>query len=168
MPTPDPIESPLREIGGFDRSGASWVLVLFGVGGAGLGALIPVLAGWAAELPWVPFQGPLELLGSFDDTWLVWGRPLIGLVAGLAFAGWTIFDTPVLRMSTTEIQVQRRGETERVISREAVDAVYRKGGSTVVESATGRRLFEGDIEDEREVIRDAFLALGYPWEGSRD
>ena len=43
------------------------MLALFGLGGAALGALLPFLAGWATDLPWVPFRGPLELLGSFDQ-----------------------------------------------------------------------------------------------------
>lgn len=33
------------------------VLGLFGAGGAALGALLPLLAAWAVNLPWFPFQG---------------------------------------------------------------------------------------------------------------
>lgn len=44
--------------------------MLFGLGGAALGAALPSLATVAAQLPWVPFPGPFELLGSFDLLWL--------------------------------------------------------------------------------------------------
>ena len=98
-----------RVVGGFDRAGRLWVLTLFGIGGAALGALLPVLTRWAAELPWVPFQGPLRLLGSFDEAWLVWGRPALGLAAGLAFAIWVIVDAPVLEIGREQI----RGPTAR-------------------------------------------------------
>jgi hypothetical protein len=84
MSTADPRETPPTTVGGFDQSGMLWVLALFGMGGLAVGALLPVLARWASDLPWAPFQGPLELLGSFGEPWLVWGRPLLGLAAGLA------------------------------------------------------------------------------------
>lgn len=133
-----------------------------------LGALLPLLARWASGLPWFPFQGPLELLSSFDNAWLVWGRPLLGLGAGLALAGWTLFDSPVLHISSGGIKVQRRGEVQRVIDRSKVDAIYRRGGTFVIETDGGRTLFEGDIEGDRDEIRDAFVSQGYPWEGARE
>ncbi|QFG67499.1 hypothetical protein [Ornithinimicrobium pratense] len=102
--------SPARTVGGFDQAGRTWVLALFGLGGAGLGAVLPLLVRWAAELPWVPFQGPLRLLGSFDQQWLVWGRPALGLLLGLAFAVWVIHDSPVLEIDRDRVKVRRRGE----------------------------------------------------------
>lgn len=157
-----------HRVGGFDRGGQAWVLVLFGAGGAGLGALLPLLARWASGLPWVPFQGPLELLSSFDSTWLVWGRPLLGLLVGLAFAVWVLTDSPVLEISPEAVEVRRRGEVERVIPRAKVDAVYRRRGAIVIESAQGRTLFDADVEGDREAVREAFIAAGYPWEGARE
>lgn len=141
------------------------MLALFGLGGAGLGAIFPLLAGWVAELPWAPFQGPLRLLASFDEQWLVWGRPILGLVLGLALAAWVILDSPVLEVSQERIEVRRRGEVQRVIERPKVAAVYPKGAKIVIETEAGRVLFEGDIEGERDRVRAAFIEQGYPWEG---
>lgn len=155
-------------MGGFDRSGRLWVLGLFGLGGAGIGALLPLLARWASELPWVPFQGPMSLLGSFDQAWLVWGRPLLGLALGLGFAAWVILDSPVLDIDPERIEVRRRGEVERVIERGKVDAVHRRGSKVVIETDKGRVLFEGEIEGDKAAIREAFLSHGFPWEGSRE
>lgn len=157
-----------QTVGGFDRSGKGWVLALFGVGGAGLGALLPILAGWTARLPWVPFRGPLELLSSFDQTWLTWGRPILGVAAGLTFAAWVILDSPVLDFHDDEIHVRRRGQVERVIQRSKVDAVYRRGSKIVIESASGRKMFEDEVEGDKDVLRDVFLSHGFPWEGARD
>lgn len=155
-------------VGGFDQSGRLWVLGLFGVGGLALGALLPVLARWATELPWVPFQGPLELVASFDDPWLVWGRPILGLAAGLAFAFWVILNSPVLSIGPEEIEVRRRGQVERVIQRSKVDSVHRRGSKVVIETDRGRKLFEDDVEGDKTSVRDAFISQGYPWEGPRD
>lgn len=168
MTNDEPSSPAPQTVGGFDRSGKLWVLALFGLGGVAVGALLPVLAGWAARLPWVPFQGPLELLGSFDQTWLTWGRPVLGVVVGLTVAVWVILDSPVLDFHDDQIHVRRRGQVERIIERVKVDSVYRRGSKIVVETATGRRLFEDEIEGDKDVLRDAFLSHGYPWEGSRD
>ncbi len=161
-------ETPARTIGGFDRSGRLWVLGLFGGGGVLAGVLLPLVSRWASELPWVPFQGPLELLGSFDQAWLTWGRPALGLLLGLVLAAWVIADSPVLEIESTEIRVRRRGQVERVLQRSKVDSVHRRGGKVVIETAEGRKLFEGDVEGDKTAIRDAFLAHGYPWEGPAD
>jgi len=167
MSSTDP-RVPPTTVGGFDQSGRRWVLALIGGGGLALGALLPVLARGATELPWVPFQGPLELLGSFDEPWLVWGRPLLGLVAGLAFAAWVILDSPQLTIGRDEIEIRRRGQAERLIERSKVDAVYRRGSKLVIETKSGRKLLESDVEGDPALVRDAFVAHGYPWEGPRD
>lgn len=159
---------PARTVGGFDRSGRGWVLGLFGGGGAVLGALLPWLARWAGELPWMPFQGPLRLLGSFDEPWLLWGWPAAGLVVGLVLAVWVIASTPVLDIDPESIQVRRRGQVERVIARATVAGVHPRGSTIVVETAEGRTLFEGDVEGDRAEVRSAFVDHGYPWEGPRD
>lgn len=157
-----------QTIGGFDRSGRLWVLALFGFGGAAIGALLPLLAAWVAELPWAPFQGPLELLGSFNEPWLVWGRPVVGLVLGLSLAAWVIVESPALSIRQDEVQVRRRGQVERVIPRSKVDSVYLRKSHVVIETASGRNLFDDEIEGDKAAVRDAFVSQGYPWEGFRD
>ncbi|MQA32955.1 YqeB family protein [Modestobacter roseus] len=156
-----------RTVGGFDRPARAWVLSLFGAGGAAAGVLLPRLAGWAADLPWVPFQGPLELIGSLE-TWPAWGWPAGGLVVGLLFAGYVIAVSPVLHVDPAEVEVRRRGRVERVVPRDAVDAVFRRGSHLVIENRAGRVLFDDDVEGDADLVRDAFLAAGWPWEGPRD
>lgn len=162
-----PSDQQNRTVGGFDASGRRWMLVLFGLGGAALGALLPVVARWAAELPWAPFQGPLRLVASIDEPWLTWGFPGLGLAAGLAFAAWVIYDSPVLDIGRERIQVRRRGEVERVIERSTVAAVHPRRSTIVIETESGRKLFEHDVEGDRDAVRSAFVDLGYPWEGPR-
>lgn len=161
-PAPGP---PGQTVGGFDRAARTWLLTLFGVGGTTLGLVLPPLSRWAADLPWIPFQGPLRLLGSLHQPWTVWAGPAVGLTAALALATWIILNTPVLHIDHDQIRVQRHGEVVRVIERAKVDAVYRHRSRLIIESGAGRRLFEDEIEVDRTTLRDAFLANGYPWEG---
>lgn len=156
-----------RVVGGFDHGDRVWVVLLFAGGGVAVGLLLPLLLRWTADLPWVPFQGPLRLAGSFDDAWLVWGRPLIGAALGTAFALWTIVNTPVLHLGAGQVTVRQHGEVVRVIERAKVDAVHRRGGKIVIENASGRVLFSGDVEGDKAAIARAFVETGYPWEGPR-
>ncbi|WP_235737566.1 YqeB family protein [Nocardioides alcanivorans] len=158
-------DSEQRTVGGFDGPGRVLVCGLFAAVGAVLGAVVPLLARWASDLPWAPFSGPLELLGSFDQAWLVWGRPALVALVGLGFAGWVIAASPVLQVSSTEIQVQRHGRVERVIPREKVDSIHRRGAKTVIESTQGRELFADEVEGGIGPVRAAFVETGWPWEG---
>jgi len=153
-------------VGGFDTEGRWFVAALLGLGGVALGALLPVLAGWAAELPWMPFQGPLRLLGSFDGGWLVWGRPVIGGVLGLLAAAWVVTGSAVLVVGDERVEVVRRGQVERVVRRDQVDGVHRRGSKVVLVSAQGRELFADDVEGPKDAVRAAFVRHGYPWEGA--
>lgn len=159
---------PVHVVGGFDRAGRRWVVSLFGGGGVALGAVLPVLVGWAVELPWVPFQGPLRLIATFDQSWLTWGRPVLGLLLGLGAAAWVIADAHVLEVGPDEIQVRRRGEVQRVIQHATVASVHPKGSKVVIETETGRTLFEGEIEGDKAAVRRAFVETGYPWAGPRE
>lgn len=157
-----------RRVGGFDRAGRLFVVGLFGGGGLAVGIAVPWVARFADDHGWVPFGGPLRFLASFDGSWLGWGRPVIGLLLGLAFAAWVITSSAVLHVDSGEIRVERRGDVERVIPREKVDAVHRRGSKILIETAGGRELFHDDVEGDRAAIREAFVGAGYPWEGPPD
>lgn len=167
--TPDgTLHNRSTTVGGFDREGRLWVLVVLGAGGGALGALLPAVAGWLRDAPWVPFEGPLRLLSSFDASWLTWGRPAIGLAAGLGAAAWVVSASPVLEIDANEVQVRRHGRVERVLARATVASVHARGSRLVLETEHGRTLFADDVEGDRAAVRRAFVEHGYPWEGPRD
>lgn len=93
---------------------------------------------------------------------------MLGLVVGLGLALWVILESPVLVIDQDRISVRRRGQVERVLERSKIDSIYRSGSKTVIETETGRKLFEDEIEGDRSEIRAAFVDKGYPWEGAPD
>lgn len=156
-----------RTIGGFRPADRVWVILLFAGGGIALGLLLPLLLRWSADLPWMPFEGPLRLAGSFDDAWMISARPLLGAALGAGLGLWVVVDTPILHLGAEDITVRQHGEVVRVIPRDKVDAVHRRGGKVVIESAAGRVLFSGDVEGGKDAVARAFVEAGYPWEGPR-
>lgn len=153
----------VTRVGGL-RPADRWLTVLlFGAVGLGVGFAFPYLARWASELPWMPFQGPLQLLGSFEHDWLVWGRPLIGLALGMVLSLFAIRVSPVLTLSDDRIEI-REGDDVTVIEREKVDGVRRRGSKILILSSTGRELFHGEVEGSKAEIEEAFRVHHYPWE----
>ncbi len=147
---------------GFDRSAKAFVYLVAAVVGIAAGLLLPYVAGWVED--WgLGLPGPFGLLASFDSPWAVWGRPLVGLAAGLGFAAYIVYQSPVLHISSDEVVVTQRGNTRR-IKRSDVAGIYRDGQHVVIESAQGRRLFRGEVEGGRQAVREAFVSRGYPWE----
>ena len=152
-------------MGGLTASDRWLTVLLFGALGLSVGLLVPLLANWAAELPWLPFQGPLQLIGSFDHDWLTWGRPVIGTVLGVLVALFVLRASPVLTLTDERIEI-RAGDEVTVIEREKVDGVRRKGSNIVILSASGRELFRGEVEGSKGALREAFLRHDYPWESA--
>ena len=87
---PDPLERALVWVG-------------FPLLGAAAGWLLKAAAEWAATLPWVPFQGPLELLASVPDPWATPGSLALGVAAGLAVA--VLAERDYVRVAVTDDQV---------------------------------------------------------------
>lgn len=147
---------------GMTGGDAAFLGVLGAALGAGAAALLPIAARWVEERG-VPFPGILQLLASFDSDWLVWGRPVIGLVIGLVAALVIAHAEPVLTVSTDSVLVEK-GASKRRIRRADVAGVYRDGKKLVIETEQGRRLYDGDVEGKHELVRATFVDRGYPWE----
>lgn len=147
---------------GMTGADTAFLAVLGAVLGAGAAALLPIAARWVEERG-VPFPGILQLLASFDSDWLVWGRPVIGLVVGVIAALLISRAEPVLHVSDEGVLVEK-GDSRRRIRREDVAGVYRDGKKLVIETEQGRRLYDGDVEGKRDLVRATFVDRGYPWE----
>ena len=141
-----------------------FVWLTCGVLGLALGLALPWLLSHIASWP-IPFIEYLKFLGSFDNPLMVFGRPAVLVVVGLIIAFVITYESPELTITDQTIQV-KEGDDLRTIEREQVAGVYRRSGKVRIESPSGRVLFEGDVSTKREATADAFIAHGYPWEGT--
>ncbi|MGH1564276.1 YqeB family protein [Mumia sp. DW29H23] len=149
---------------GYSREDKIGTAVILGGGGLLVFLLAPLLAAWLADVPVVPFKGPLQWVGSFDQPWAWVVRPVIGLVVGLAVALVVITDAYRLEVDDDGLVVHHRDDRRR-IDRTQVVAVYRDGKTVVIDGRDGRRLFDQEVEASRDAVADAFRRHGYPWEG---
>lgn len=134
----------------------------FPVLGMAAGWLVKALAGWATTLPWVPFQGPLELIESLPEPWATIGAFVVGGVAGLVIAFIAHQDNLTVTVSGDTVTL-RRGDSTRELAGGSVDGVFVDDKRLVLLGQdTGELARErSDLATTR--LRDAFTAHGYAW-----
>jgi hypothetical protein len=151
----------------------AWAVGLMWVGlplaGAGAGWLLQALAGWLAELPWVPFDGLFELVASVADN-----EPLativslaVGAVVGLVLAVMGAMEMLVVRITDGDVTL-RRGDSTRQINRSVVQTVFIDGKQLVLLGREAEELAREGFDLGADAMRDGFLAHGYPWAAAGD
>jgi hypothetical protein len=139
------------------------VWVGFPLVGAGAGWLLRWLAGWATSLPWVPFQGPLELLASVPDPQAMIGSLALGIVGGLVVAVLAEHDYVKVAVADGQVTITRGGSS-RHVPRASIGAVFLDGRQLVLLGHATEELARegGDLPDAKP-LQAAFAARGYPW-----
>ena len=147
-----------------ERYGAA--VLLTGLG-AGAGALLKPLAGWALMLPWVPLAGPLRLIDALPPVPALIGGVLLGIVAGLVLAAADAADHLYVAVDREWLRL-RRGESEASAPRTAVGCVFLDGDRLVVLGHRGEELCSraGDVSAAR--LAGALRSHGYPWRDEGD
>ena len=152
-------EAPVRL--GLSTGDAVSLLVIAPVVGMGIGVGLPWVAEWAENLPWVPFQGPLQLLASIDKTWGIAFGVVAGLVLGAALAVNTIRDTTRVTIAPDEVSLQRNGDTRRITCTD-IAAVFLDGKQLVLTDDATRELAREEIDADAGRIEQAFRSYGNP------
>jgi len=140
--------------------------LLFMIGAPGLGLVlgyfIPRIADWATTLPWMPFEGPLRLIASFDGFWGAVGLLVGGLALGVFAAAAVITMTLKVTLTDTEIQLSKDDKT-RTIARSDVGVVFIDGKKLVILDGESRELAREEYEASADDVERAFQSHGYPW-----
>ncbi|GGQ65856.1 YqeB family protein [Kitasatospora griseola] len=139
----------------------------FPVLGAGAGFLLKLLAGRASTWPWIPWQGPVDLIAEAPEPAATVGSLLLGAVVGgvivfLAEQGYVTVTVERDRITTD------RAGSSRSAPRTAVSGVFADRKRLVVLGAQGEELIaeyknEGADLPSVERLAEAFRAHGYPW-----
>ena len=148
-------------------------LVLFGLlplAGAALGFFLPLIAEWATDRRWIPFQKPLELISTWDSWWAVVLCTAGGVLAGLLLAGLALEDSLKVTITNNDIEFRKNQKTTRV-PRNQVAVVFADGREIVVQDSSSRELARerhDQLKSDAKQIPVAFRAHGYPWSEAGD
>ncbi|TCC28048.1 hypothetical protein [Kribbella speibonae] len=147
--------------------------VLFGglpLAGLVLGFFLPRIADWAAGREWVPFQGPLKLIGAWDSWWVVVICVAVGLAGGVLLAGMALDDTLKVTITSQSVEFLKNQKTVTV-PRVKVAVAFLDGKEIVLQDAASRELARekhDQLKSEAKRIPMAFRTHGYPWSDSGD
>ncbi|WP_173077649.1 YqeB family protein [Phytohabitans rumicis] len=134
------------------------------VAGAGAAWALQAAAGWLASLPWVPFEGPLNLVASVADAepQATIGALAIGGLAGLVLAFIGAQETLSVTVAGDRVLLGR-GDSAQEIGRAAVTAVFVDGKKLVLQGRDAEEIAREGFDLSADRLREAFVAHGYPW-----
>lgn len=154
-------------------SASTGILLYGGFGAAGLivGYFLPRIAAWALKLPWLPFQGPLKLIDTFNGPWLSYILSLLGLIAGFVVAYIAIKESLIVSLTDQEVQLDQNGHKQTIAHRD-IGMVFMDGRHLVILGKSGQELArEKSEESAAKAANDfsyAFVKHGYPWAAKGD
>ncbi|MEU4806634.1 hypothetical protein [Actinosynnema sp. NPDC023587] len=134
----------------------------FPVLGAAAVYSVKLLAGLLLKLPWVPFQGPLQLVDSIPEPWATIGAIVLGAVAGLVVAVLGKHESLALSVDPGQI-VLARGDDSTSIPADRVDAAFLDGKQIVVLGRRQEELARESSDLRPAEIAEAFRGQGYRW-----
>ncbi|MBU8568226.1 hypothetical protein KM914_17730 [Virgibacillus pantothenticus] len=139
-----------------------FIIVLPVIIGGVLGWYIPAIADWLLTLPFIPMEGLLEKIVSFDRFLVSVIASVIGIILGFAFSWYVFYETLKIQISEQEVQLYIRN-TQQVIKKGDITAVFMEQKQLVIQDLDGNESFRevSDIEVER--VEEAFREHGYPW-----
>jgi hypothetical protein len=123
-----------------ELSESAWVITLFCVAcGAGVGAVLPLLARLLLKLPWAPLEGPAELLTSIPEPALTLGTVAVGALGGLLLGLVAVHESLSVRVCDTHLALTIR-ESTREFAHEEIAMLCRDGKQLVVLAPDGMEL----------------------------
>lgn len=143
-----------------------WVAPLLWVGfpllGGGAGWLLKWVVEWVASLSGGPFHPIFEFIASIAEPQATIGAVAVGLVAGLALAYAAAQDSLTVAVSDDRVNTTRGGSTQD-IPRASVAGVFLDGKKLVLLGRAGEELAREGSDLDRDRLREAFQAHGFPW-----
>ncbi|KIH99732.1 hypothetical protein LP52_05785 [Streptomonospora alba] len=135
--------------------------------GAGLGALVRSLVGWLATWPWVPLEGPVQLIAALPDLPTRIGGAAVGLVAGLVLAFIGEGESGTVTVGDDAATVER-GDRRITFARSRTRAVFKDGKRLVALGPDTEELAGQSTDLSERRLAAAFRAHGYPWHEGGD
>ncbi|WP_243709395.1 hypothetical protein [Micromonospora sp. 15K316] len=130
--------------------------------GAGAGWLLAAGAGWIAGLPWVPWKGLFEAVSRLPQPQVGLGAAAVGVVVGVLLAGAGTAERLTVTVDRERVALRRDGKQQE-IPRQQVRVVLVDGGDLVLLDGDGGELLRERSELNRDRLRAAFRAHGWPW-----
>lgn len=165
--TPQPDEPDAPQPGVTVVAEPLWLTMLawtvLPIAGFGVAWLVKIVAVWAADLPWAPYQEIVKFILRFvPEPYLTIAVCVIGAIGGLA--GAFLLRRAGLSITLSgDVVTLRRGGYHQEADRAAVKAVFCENQQLVLLRHDGSELVREPWELRVEQVADAFRKHGYTW-----
>lgn len=137
---------------------------VLGALGAGLGAVVPVLARWLLTAPWLPADELTRWLLGSVGTVPGWVLPVAGAVLGLVAGPVLVQMAPAISISRREVVITAPGRRERFGRSQVAEATV-VGRYLVLHDAADVELVHEKVEGDVEALRSALREHGWDTSG---
>lgn len=139
----------------------------FAMIGLTIGYFIPQIAKWALSLPWIPFEGPLRLITSFQGSTAAFITALLGMTAGIWFAH--SVSAMLLSVKITDHTVEfMKGKKVQTIHSGDIALVFMDHKRLVLLGTAGYELVREEIDEKPVNVEKAFRQHHYEWAADGD
>lgn len=127
-----------------------------------LGWFLPSIAKWTSTLPWVPFQGPLNLIASYNGAWVGFITMVLGLLVGIMVTLFSFHESLEMTIYDEKVKLKLRDD-ETILKKEDISIVFIDGKQLVLLGNDEKELFRYKQELNRNTVGAAFLKHNYLW-----
>lgn len=146
----------------FSKADKVILWVGFPIAGLVLGWFLPRIAKWGSSLPWVPFQGPLKLIASYNGVWVGFITMILGLIAGIALTFLTFHESLEVSIYDDKVILKLRNE-ETILNKKDILLVFLDKKQLVLLGNDEKEIFRYKQELNEKTVRTAFLQHNYSW-----
>ena len=122
-----------------------------------LGWFLPSIAKWAVTLPWAPFQGPLNLIASYNGAWVGFITMVLGLFAGIMVTLFSFHES--LEMTIYDEKVMLKLRDDETILKRKIFHLFLDKKQIVLLGNDEQELFRYKQELNRNTVGAAFLNI---------
>lgn len=150
---------------GVTKTAAYFLYAVLAIIGLTIGYFIPQFAKWALSLPWIPFEGPLRLVTSFQAAAFI--TALLGMSAGIWFAHSVI--AMLLSVKITDDTVElTKGKKVQTIRSDDIALVFIDHKRLVLLGTAGYEIVQEEIDEKPVNVEKAFRQHYYEWSTDGD
>ncbi|MEC0239959.1 hypothetical protein P4H66_08885 [Paenibacillus dokdonensis] len=128
--------------------------------GLALGWFLPSIANWSSSLPWLPFQGPLKLIASYNGAWVGFVTMILGWIAGIALTFLSFHESLEMSIYDDKVILQLRDD-EIILKKKDISLVFMDKKQLVLLGSDEKELFRCKQELSKSTVGNTFLKHNY-------
>ncbi|APQ73937.1 YqeB family protein [Clostridium botulinum] len=146
----------------FSKTDKVILLLGFPLIGLVLGWFLPSIAKWGISLPWIPFQGPLKLIASYNGAWVDIVTMILGLIAGITLTLFSFHESLETSVYYDKVILKIRDD-EIILKKKDISFVFMDKKQLVLLGHDKKELFRCKQELNKSRVGAVFIKHHYLW-----